>query len=415
MGNPYKIKRHDRIYRRSTKSVVIRVVVIVVVSAFLFGVGWTLYGPVTEFIAAQSSRKPNTNTLGNSTQSATQDDSESSADTTEGTTGTNPSASPEAPQAATLGIGYMKAAYLSNDIVSNPTSFANALASAKLKGYDSIMLDLKQVGGMVNYKINYKPELDANYTSQTAFDLPSIASQIKEVGLTPVAVIHTFYDNLYSKVDKTAATMYQGGGYLWFDDSPQKGGKPWLNPYSQEAKAYINKIVDDAIASGFNDIVLGSVQFPQGYALDKIDYGENASTDKLQYLKQYVADMSLYAEGKGAVLAALLPASTMLGGEDIKYYGGDTSIIVGEKAVLDLKPSLLGNTFVNEQISIPTPQVDPYNTVKTLASAVKTKLPTSQISAVIQGSGLTEDVILAEIKGLEENGITSYIVENPPL
>ena len=51
MGRPYKIKRHKRIYRRSAGSIVLRVVVIVAAIAVLFGLGWALYAPVSEWIA----------------------------------------------------------------------------------------------------------------------------------------------------------------------------------------------------------------------------------------------------------------------------------------------------------------------------------------------------------------------------
>ena len=51
MGRPYKIKRHKRIYRRSAGSIVLRVAVIVAAIAILFGLGWALYAPVSEWIA----------------------------------------------------------------------------------------------------------------------------------------------------------------------------------------------------------------------------------------------------------------------------------------------------------------------------------------------------------------------------
>lgn len=410
MGNPYKIKRHDRIYRRSAKSVVIRVVVVVVTIAILFGLGWTLYGPVMDFVKEQSGKtSPDANPPGISTEP--QEDQ--TADATEQL----PAEVPEetTPDVAPATVSLAKTAYLAPATVSNPAAFSSALASLKGKGYDSVMVELKQIDGTVSYPISYKAEIDERYTAATTFELSSIVSQIQGEGLKPVAMIHTFRDHLYPSADKSSSTMYQGGDFLWFDDSPQNGGKPWLNPFSDSAKAYINKIVDDAISAGFQNIVLDSVQFPQGYALDQIEYGEFASTDKQQYLRQYIAGMTAYASGKGAALTAALPATTLLGGSDEQYYGGDATQLVGETVVLNLSPSLFGASFETDQVSIPTPQADPYNAIKTAASAVKGKLPTAQITALLDGTGLTDAVIESEIKALAESGITSYIVENPPM
>lgn len=412
MGNPYKIKRHDRIYRRSAKSVVIRVVVVVVTISILFGLGWTLYGPVMDFVKEQSGKtSPDANLPGISTEP--QED-QTADDATKQLPAENipEETTPEVvPPTATLA----KTAYLSHETASNPAALSSALASLKGKDYDSVMVELKQIDGTVSYPISYKPDIDERYTAATTFDLSSIVSQIQAEGLKPVAMIHTFRDHLYPSADKSASTIYRGGDFLWFDDSPENGGKPWLNPFSDSAKAYINKIVDDAISAGFQNIVLDSVQFPQGYALDQIEYGEFASTDKQQYLRQYIADMTAYASGKGATLTAALPATTLLGGSDEQYYGGDATQLVGERVVLNLSPSLFGASFETDQISIPTPQADPYNAIKTAASAVKGKLPTAQITALLDGTGLTEAVIESEIKALAESGITSYIVENPPM
>lgn len=48
------------------------------------------------------------------------------------------------------------------------------------------------------------------------------------------------------------------------DDDPNNGGHAWLNPFSEAAQSYIQKIVDDACDAGFQMIVLQDVQFPEG-------------------------------------------------------------------------------------------------------------------------------------------------------
>ena len=59
MARPYKIKRHKRIYRRSAGSILARAAAIIAAVVVLFGLGWTLYGPVSDWISQkQNGIKP---------------------------------------------------------------------------------------------------------------------------------------------------------------------------------------------------------------------------------------------------------------------------------------------------------------------------------------------------------------------
>ena len=51
MARPYKIKRHKRIYRRSAGSILARAAAIISAVVVLFGLGWALYGPVSDCIS----------------------------------------------------------------------------------------------------------------------------------------------------------------------------------------------------------------------------------------------------------------------------------------------------------------------------------------------------------------------------
>ena len=71
-----------------------------------------------------------------------------------------------------------------------------------------------------------------------------------------MASIYTFRDHRYPSANNAAATQYMDSDFLWVDNDPEKGGKAWLNPFSQQAQDHIRKIVDDACAAGFEQIVL---------------------------------------------------------------------------------------------------------------------------------------------------------------
>lgn len=404
MGKPYKIKRHKHIYRRSFGSIMMRICIIVAAIAVLFCLGWGLYGPVSDWLEQRKNGPVEETTIGSSQQTDEGEVTESEPEEEQTPVVEEPV------QEATASM----TAYLPTAAVLDNQLLTAAISDAKAAGYDSIMFDLKTDDGTVIYPIAYNESTDAAVTSTTTIDLAAVVTQIKDAGLTPVASIHTFRDHLYPSANKAAATLYMDSDFLWVDDDPNNGGKAWLNPFSAEAQSYIQKIVDDACNAGFEMIILQDVQFPEGYSLDMIDYGDHASDDKNLFLQQYAAQMADYAAAKGVELSCMLPASSMLGGNTAMYFG-DTTAMAGESAAIDLRMSVFGSGLQTDQVSIPDPSANPYNTIKTASAAIKQKLPDCQLIAVLDGTGLSAEEVSNRVLGAQESGIERYIIVDPSL
>lgn len=406
MGKPYKIKHHKRIYRRSAGSIILRVLIIVAAVAVLFGLGWALYAPVSSWIGQRQHQQDGL-TVGTSEQTPeapTQQSEEVSAEVPPAQT---PQTDSEQPSSASM------TAYLPVETITEPQLFAAALQSAADAGYDSVMFDLKSADGTVNYAISYDGLTDARVTRQNPIDLNAIAEQIRQAGLIPVASIWTFRDHLYPSANNAASTYYQDSDFLWVDNSPEKGGKPWMNPFSQAGQDYIRKIVDDACDAGFQSIILQGVQFPEGYALDMIDYGEHAGEDKHTFLKTYLSQMTEYAAEKGVELMPMFSAPSMLGANNAMYFG-DTSDLSSLTAV-DLRLSVFGSGLNTDSVSIPEPAANAYNTIKTASAAVCTRLPAGQLVGVLDGRDLSEEELSSRIQGASESGIKRCIIAEPTL
>lgn len=408
MAKPYKIKRHKSIYRRSRGSILLRVLTITAAAAVLFGIGWALYAPVSEWIQQR--------------QNTPQEEELTPGLSNEESLVPGESEQVEPPPAADSSAGQSKqtadtakmTAYLPVETVTDAQLFAAALDSAKAAGYDSIMFDLKDIGGTVHYPISYNALADERVTSEKTVDLPAITAQIKDAGLIPVASIYTFRDNIYPSADKHAATRYRNSDFLWMDNDPEKGGKPWINPFSQSGQDYIKKIVDDACDAGFEMIVLQGLQFPEGYSLDMIDYGEHDTDNKNEFLRQYLSQMTVYAAEKGVELTALFPASSMLGGNSGMYFG-DTASIAGDCIAVDFRLRVFGTGLQTDLVSIPSPSADPYNTVKTAGAAVREKLKDTQVIAVLDGEASGEDVLSSLLQAAADNQIERCIIVSPTL
>lgn len=404
MARPYKIKRHKRIYRRSAGSILARVAAIVAAVAVLFGLGWALYGPVSDWISQKQKEPTQQQEMvpgASASEPAAQPQQQEPAP---------PAAEPEQPSELTSS----KTAYLNNQTVADPQAFSQALQQAVEQGYDSILFDLKSQDGTVHYTIDYNEPVNARVTAEHPIDLQQTAQQILDAGLMPVASIYTFHDNIYPLVDNSASTYYMDSDVLWVDDAPDKGGKPWIDPFTQSGQDYIRHIIDDAIEAGFQKIILQEVQFPEGYSLDMIDYGTHASDDKHAFLAQYIEQMTAYAAQQGIELSAMFPSSRLLGANTAMYFG-DPAALVGERAVADLRIQSFGSGFTTEAVSIPNPADNPENTLQTASAALVQKMGNCQLTAVIDGEGLTQEQLNARIQLLEQNGISACIVASPAL
>lgn len=404
MARPYKIKRHKRIYRRSAGSILARVAAIVTAVAVLFGLGWALYGPVSDWISQKQKEPTQQQEMvpgASASEPAAQPQQQEPAP---------PAAEPEQPSELTSS----KTAYLNNQTVADPQAFSQALQQAVEQGYDSILFDLKSQDGTVHYTIDYNEPVNARVTAEHPIDLQQTAQQILDAGLMPVASIYTFHDNIYPLADNSASTYYMDSDVLWVDDAPDKGGKPWIDPFTQSGQDYIRHIIDDAIEAGFQKIILQEVQFPEGYSLDMIDYGTHASDDKHAFLAQYIEQMTAYAAQQGVELSAMFPSSRLLGANTAMYFG-DPAALVGERAVADLRIQSFGSGFTTEAVSIPNPADNPENTLQTASAALVQKMGNCQLTAVIDGEGLTQEQLNARIRLLEQNGISACIVASPAL
>ena len=356
-----------------------------------------MYTPVSNWIEQRQNRPQDNAVVG---ESQIQEPAESTD--TEPEEESNTQQSPSSVQAT---------AYLPIETVADSSRLASSLDLLKQAGYDSVMFDLKAADGTVNYAIDYQETTDARVTSASPVDLNAVVSQIKQAGLIPVASVYTFRDHLYPSADNTAATHYKDSDFLWVDNDPQKGGKPWINPFSESGQNYIKKIVDDACAAGFEMIVLQGTQFPEGYSLDMIDYGEHANEDKNAFLKQYLQQMTEYAAQKGVDLTGFFSAANILGVDNQMYFG-EAADIVSQNTVVDFSLNVFGNGITTDSVSIPQPAADPYNTLKTAGAAVEQALGDRNLIAFFDAEGMTAE----ELSALQEEiGVSRCIIQNPPL
>jgi hypothetical protein len=146
----------------------------------------------------------------------------------------------------------------------------------------------------------------------------------KSAGLRVIVRVSCFRDSTAPSVLPDAAVRYsQDSKMLWLDDYPDKGGKPWLNPFSDDAREYLLAIIREAAAMKPDAVYLTGVQFPSGAQSLAAFPGENntsAPTRNAQLLR-FIKDAKT-AVGKLTLLCEM-DAQAALQAAGAAIYGGD--------------------------------------------------------------------------------------------
>ncbi len=140
------------------------------------------------------------------------------------------------------------------------------------QGVRYAVLPFKDEQGYVYY--DSQVETARACLSSTTFDAASAAAALREQGIVPVASISVFQDPAAANADRAMAVRYQNQEYLWLDRARDKGGKPWLNPASEQAVAYNESLIKEAKQLGFEEVWLTHLQFPPASGRSKANFGD---------------------------------------------------------------------------------------------------------------------------------------------
>lgn len=463
MARPKKIKRYKKVYRSSSfgrraSPITIALTIFMVIG--LAVLGWGLYDPVYDLVmgnysvqtgaenSSQSSTPPiepsspassqgsssatlpqassgPASSAGEGGSSSTLPQSSASSANAEASAPALPQQPAAQPPSKKLAYQTINAVYMPENILLNAslrTAFLDSLAD---KNVNSVLFDIKNAYGVVNYKSSLSTVADAEALSPYAIDLAAFTAELEARGLRPVGRIHAFKDPIAAAFLREAMVKYKGSDKMgWLDNSPELGGKPWLNPYSEVAWSYLSEIQHEVSALGVKEIILDSVHFPVGFSLEYADYGEKSqTTTRTQILKEFVETFKRNAKGDNTEVLVYVPITSIIGVEQERY-GGDPTEFAGSSLAVGTMPSLFGNAFSAGDFMLESPSKTPYETVDRALKEVAQKLKSKRVVAFVQyyTSGnidplynkvYTAEDYEEELRALEENHVGSYILYNP--
>lgn len=403
MAKQRKIKRYRNIYSKGqkTKRIITRVLVWIVAISVMFFIGWGIYKPVSEWL------------LNPERHSNSSDASDSSGVDTPSQSEQISSSSEEQPNSQQA----IKGVYMPVSTMQSQDSIQSFLQQLQGSEINAVLLDLKDTDGNVTYQSNLEIVKSMNTQSQTAVNIAEVIQAIKDAGYTPIARIFAFKDPLAVQGMLDAAVMYGDTDYLWIDNSAELGGKAWLNPYAQKAVDYVDQIVEEAIAMGFENIIMDAVHFPTGYSLEMANYGSAATEmTREEALQNIVAQFQQTVQEKNARVWFYCTTTSIVQPNQYVYGSNPLSIYTDGLAV-SVMPTQFYYGYVLGETVLQDPFSDIYTTVKSALTYI-TERTDADCIAFLQGYStdsfsVDKEQLQKQIQAVNDSEIENYIIYAP--
>ena len=302
--------------RKSTGRKIFEAVVLIIVAGALVLLGYSIASPLIKFFSgqdAQSSSEP----AWTPPQSQVESTDENSSDiTSESETSSQDSSEPK-PERQKL-----SAVTAPNTALSSENALKKYLEQAKADGYNTVIFNLKNETGELLYKSSLKSVKDNAEIVKGTLSAYAIAKACEEAGITPAASVSTLLDKLTPYLEKGYGYLAEDGGWTWLDNYENKGGKPWVTPYSEGAVNYLASICTELAKAGFDEIILQNTMFPafraSDYKLVESALQSESRSEKLAQLAQKCAEKAMAANPHVRV-SAEINASDLVCAEATEY------------------------------------------------------------------------------------------------
>lgn len=215
-----------------------------------------------------------------------------------------------------------RAIYLPPSALADTEALNAQLESAVASGINAVVLDIKDADGMIHYAAAVPDVLTASAATADENLLPAIDA-VKQHGMEVIGLFNCFNDPLAAGALSDAAVHYMGTQQLWLDNSPERGGQAWLNPYSDRARNYNIDIIREAFTTlQLDRVMLTGVQFPDGFSLDKATFdGEESSSDGRNATLKSFVNAVLDAVGGADRMILCVTGDSALNGDADRYDG----------------------------------------------------------------------------------------------
>lgn len=211
----------------------------------------------------------------------------------------------------------VRAWYLPVSELSDKDYLKSFVSSVKRKDGTAVVIDFKDENGRICYSSDNENAIlskAAVYDNET---VRNAISFIKSKNLSVIGRIYCFQDNTVAAGNTEFAVTYLDSDVNWLDEN----GKAWLNPFSSEARKYINYIIKETLEFSVDGILLEAVSFPYDGATETSTYRGRKGNDSCnELLKKFISDVKKSLPEDKLLYVSLTATDTIKGNKE-KYEG----------------------------------------------------------------------------------------------
>ncbi len=251
----------------------------------------------------------------------------------------------------------IRGVHVTGPLASLPGKLAEYVSYTR-HGLNAIELDLKDEGGVVNFRSAALPLAQRIGASRANFK-PARAARLAHSGdVYLIGRVVVFQDPVLAAARPDLAIRTRGGG-VW----KTSGGLAWVNPYDRRVWDYAVSVAEVAARAGFDEIMFDYARFPSDGDLSQAVYPGRTSQPR----GRVIADFVSYAEERLAPLGVRVSAAVfgLSATRDLRI--GQVPQWVGAH-VDNLSPMAYPVLYGDGELGIARPSAEPGETVfRTLA------------------------------------------------
>ena len=335
MAKQQKIKRYsDRQRTFKARPRPLGTILTIILLAGLVALGMMIYEPVKDFISQILNPPPVSTSVPAPAPPPMSSSEEASA----------PPEQPKAPEK-------IRAAMMPHETAVYQSGWDAFIAELPVD-VNTIMIELKSAEGVVNITSAKTSAVDWGATAEDPISLKMLAEYLEDKGYCFAVRISAFADPFAARALRGDGAIMYDEVYTWLDNTPENGGRSWLNPFAPMAREYVVSLATEAAEAGAVLVLLDHVQFPLDY-INTADYGEFANVTRAEALAALTSELKNALEPHGARGVVYLPVGSLNLPEpagNAAYYGGSPLEIVGGEAALGMHLEFLEGETSREKL-----------------------------------------------------------------
>ena len=261
---------------------------------------------------------------------------------------------------------------------------------------NAVVIDVKADTGKITYQMNCPIFEDSQVYSNDYKDMLTLVQTLKEHGIYTIARIVCFKDNYVGTIHPEYM-LYNKDGSIYQDNE----GNHWINPYNQEAWAYILEIAKQAVVDGFDEICFDYIRVATN-GMNGVDFGEIAQEMTLQEaMTAFTKYVCNHLKPMGAFVSASVYGTVIRSKVDAELIGQN---YVEMARYLDyICPMIYPSHYANSYAGISVPDAKPYDLVFSELTASQKQL------AVLENQQETYAEVRPWLQAFTANWIKGHI------